>query len=87
MGINYDKVFLGESTLSTEERKKMDKDVFGLPKTKKYPLNDKNHIIKAVQFFHYCPEDDKEELANNIIKRAKELDVKVINHEVLKYIK
>lgn len=41
MGINYDKVFLAESTLSTEERKKMDKDVFGLPKTKKYPLNDK----------------------------------------------
>lgn len=64
---NFLEVILTENSLSSKERNKMSQDIFGLPKQRKYPLNDRKHIIKAVQFFKYCPEEDKKELAINTL--------------------
>lgn len=51
--------------------------MFGLPKTRQYPMPDKAHVIKAIQFFKYCDDKDKPELAKNINRRAKELKMQI----------
>lgn len=59
---------------------------FGLPSERKYPLTDRQHVVKAIQFFSYCPSDKKKELAKNINRRAKELGMKMrIRGEFFKY--
>lgn len=50
---------------------------FGIPENRSYPLNDKNHVIKAVQFFRYVPADKKKILADNINRKAKQLGMKL----------
>ena len=68
---------VNEEKLSTDDRKNLDRKLFGLPEHRKYPLNDKEHVRKAIQFFKFCPAKDKNELAKNINKRIKELDMKI----------
>ena len=68
---------LNEAKLSTEDRKDLDSKMFGLPEQRKYPLNDEEHVRKAVQFFKFCPNDKKNELAKNINKRIKELNMNI----------
>lgn len=63
--------------LTSEQLKALPDDMFGLPKQRKYPMPDKEHVIKAIQFFRYCPDKDKPELAKNINKKAKEYGLKV----------
>lgn len=70
--IDIDKNSIGlESKISTEDRKQLDDSEFGLPKQRKYPLHDKNHVMQAIRMFNYCPKADRNELASNIIKAAK----------------
>ena len=61
--------------LSTKQRNSLNNSTFGIPSLRKYPLNDKEHVLKAIQFFHHCPIEYKKELANNINKKAKEYDI------------
>lgn len=63
--------------LTSEQLKALPDSMFGLPKERKYPMPDKEHVIKAIQFFRYCPDKDKPELAKNINKKAKEYGLKV----------
>jgi len=81
-------LFLNEEELSKEEREKLDDDEFGLPKERKFPLNDAEHVRKAIQFFYHAKDSKKEELAKNILDKAEEYDVKISDDsEVGKYIK
>jgi hypothetical protein len=64
-----------ENQLSSKEREKIPDKLFGLPDERKYPLNDEEHVRKAIQFFKYCPLNKKAVLALNINKRAKQLNM------------
>ena len=63
--------------LTADQLKALPDEMFGLPKTRQYPMPDKAHVIKAIQFFKYCKDEDKPELAKNINRRAKELGMKI----------
>lgn len=73
---------LYEARLDSETRDALPDKMFGLPKDRKYPLNDESHVVKAIQFFKYCPPANRAELAKNINKRAKALDMTItVNKE------
>ncbi len=84
--------YIFEAKINTEDRNKLPDSAFGLPSKRKYPLTDaegkldKKHVLQAVRFFNKADESDKEELAKNILKAAKELDMDYSNwKDVLKY--
>ena len=58
--------YLEEEVLSSSDRKKMPSSSFGLPKEKKFPLNDAAHVRSAISYFHTCPADKKKTLARKI---------------------
>ena len=81
-----------EAKINTEDRNNLPDSAFGLPSKRKYPLTDKDgnldekHILQAVRFFNKADESDKEELAKNILKAAKKLDMDYSNwKDILKY--
>ena len=84
--INFDYIFLFESSLTASEKKVLSDSEFGLPPKRKYPLTDKNHVIKAIQYFKFCPEGDRKELASNILKAAEKFEEKVKSELILKYV-
>jgi hypothetical protein len=63
--------------INSKQRKELSKDEFGLPDERRYPLIDKAHVLKAIQFFKYCPDDKKKTLANNINAKAREYGMKI----------
>lgn len=73
-----------ESELSTKDRNKLDDSDFGIPELREYPLTDESHVLQAVRFFNKAPEEYKHELARNIVKRVKALDMEWNNWDVLK---
>lgn len=66
-----------EKTLSSAERKKLSDFDFGLPEERKFPIHDKAHVLKAIQFFRYCPGNKKKELAKNIKTAADKVGVEI----------
>ena len=73
--------------LTGKQRKNLDKSEFGLPDERKFPLTDKTHVQKAIQFFKYCPPDKKKQLASAINRKAKSLGMKInAKGEFAKYI-
>lgn len=66
-----------EASLTVAERKAIPDKLFGLPMLRKYPLDTEERLRKAIQFFHYCKEENRKELANNIIKRMKALHLDI----------
>ena len=58
---------VNESTLPSKERSKLDDDVFGIPSLRKYPLNDKSHVLAAIRMFNRVDRKHEKELAHNII--------------------
>lgn len=58
---------VNESTLLSKERNKLDDDVFGIPSLRKYPLNDKSHVLAAIRMFNRVDRKHEKELAHNII--------------------
>lgn len=77
--------FVFEAKINTEDRNKLPDSAFGIPSKRKYPLTDKDgkldekHILQAVRFFNKADDEDKPELAKNILKAAKELDMDYSN--------
>lgn len=63
--------------LDTEARDKLPTGVFGIPETRSYPLNDRNHVMAAIKMFKHAPADKKAQLVRNIRRRAKELGMNV----------
>lgn len=45
---------------------------FGIPKLKKYPMPDKDHVRSAIRFFNYVDPKHEQELAEAIIEKAEE---------------
>ena len=76
--------YFSESKISSKQRKKLDDSQFGIPSLRKYPLTDEKHVLQAVRFFNKAPEEYKPELARNIVKRAKELNMDWEKWDVLK---
>ena len=75
--------------LSSKERNDLPDSAFGLPNKRKYPIHDKKHLKSAIRFFNYVDKEDEKELANNIIKQAKKLDVEISvgkNNRLKKYL-
>lgn len=75
--------FSFESKLSTKKRDSLPDSAFGLPKSRAFPLFNKDlkpdttHIKLAMSMFSKCPPKDRKELAKNILKAAKlaQLDI------------
>lgn len=66
---------MNEAKLASNERKALSDDEFGLPEKRKFPLNDKKHVLLAIKFFNRCDKKDQEELAKNIFKAMKKYDI------------
>lgn len=66
---------MNEAKLDSKERKALSDDEFGLPEKRKFPLNDKKHVLLAIKFFNRCDKKDQEELAKNIFKAMKKYDI------------
>lgn len=65
------------SELTSKKRNSLSDSKFGIPSLRKYPLNDEEHVIKAIQMFHHCPIEYKKELAHNINNAAKRYDISI----------
>ena len=69
-----------EKQLTAKERNIMNTSIFGIPELRKYPLNDREHVIKAKQFFKDCPDEYKLQLRSNINKAAKKFGVELMEN-------
>lgn len=69
--------YIEEKALSSKERKELALSDYGLPDKCKYPMTDAAHVQSAIRFFNYVSEDDEQELAQNIIKKAKKFNVPI----------
>lgn len=58
-----------------EKRSDLPDSIFGIPSQRKYPMQDKEHVLSAIKFFNYVDEDHEKELAKNIIKNMKKYDI------------
>ena len=86
--------YILEETLSAKDKKEIPDSMYGLvytdedgKKIRKFPLNDETHVRQAAIFFDRAKgltDEQKRELARNIIKRAKELDMDYSGWESLK---
>jgi hypothetical protein len=66
-----------EEKLTSADRKAMSDSEFGLPKERKYPMNDESHVAAAIALFNKCTEDEKPELARNILWKSKKFKMEV----------
>lgn len=91
--VDFTELFM-EETLTTKDKKELPDSMYGLVyadekgnKVRKFPLNDESHVRQAAIFFDRAKdltEDQKRELARNIVRRAKELDMDYSGWESLK---
>ena len=92
--VNFSELFM-EETLSAKDKKNIPDDQWGLIikndkgeiVERKFPLNDETHVRQAAIFFDRAKglsDDQKRELARNIVRRAKELDMDYSGWESLK---
>lgn len=58
-----------------EKRSDLPDSIFGIPSQRKYPMQDKEHVLSAIKFFNYVDEEHEKELAKNIIKNMKKYDI------------
>lgn len=71
--------------LDTEERRELTNDEFGLPEERAYPMPDAAHVRAAESYFRYCPDENKSELARNIMRKAAEFGVNVRSETILEW--
>ena len=64
-----------QGRVQIKESKDEDNKCYGLPKLKKYPMPDKDHVISAIRFFNYVSPENEKELAKNIKKKMREYDI------------
>lgn len=63
--------------LTSEQRKNLPDDQFGLPSEKAFPMPDESHVRSAIAYFHTCPPKKRKELASNINRMAKKYNMKI----------
>ena len=66
----------GSDRLDTEERKELNDSDFGLPE---------EHVRAAESYFRYATDQQKPELARNILRKAKEFGVDVGSPTILEW--
>jgi ABC-type uncharacterized transport system ATPase subunit len=66
-----------ERAITDEERKKLKDEDFALPEERKFPIHDKAHVQKAIQYFKYIPEAKRKEAAKRIKKAADKFGVHI----------
>lgn len=71
--------------LTAEERRDLDASEFGIPQNHAYPMPDAAHVRAAEAYFRYAPDNEKAELARNILLKAKEYGVNVKSPTVLEW--
>lgn len=62
---------INEAALNAEERRALPSKSFGIPSLRKFPLNDRDHVLQAIRFFNTVDKKHEKELARNIIKAMK----------------
>ena len=67
--------YINEEAITTKQRNSLPDDEFGIPKYRRYPLNDEEHVLLAIRFFNHVEEKFEKELASNIIKKIKQHDM------------
>lgn len=73
--------------LNSKQRQALPDNIFGIPEDRSYPMPDAKHVKSAISFFHKAPENKKKELAKNIARRVKELNIKVVgNCQYMRYL-
>lgn len=75
----------GSDRLDAEERRELSDSDFGLPQERAYPMPDAAHVRAAESYFRYATDEQKPELARNILKKAKEFGVNVESPTILKW--
>lgn len=74
---NHDEYY-NESAMRAKERNALDDSEFGIPRLRKYPLNDQKHVKFAIRMFGHCKDPkDRAELAKRIFAKVKEFDMDV----------
>lgn len=74
---NHDEYY-NESAMKAKERNALDDSEFGIPRLRKYPLNDQKHVKFAIRMFGHCKDPkDRAELAKRIFAKVKEYDMDV----------
>jgi hypothetical protein len=74
------KEYYVESAMKAAQRNELPDSEFGLPRLRKYPLNDEAHVRAAIKMFGHCKDPkDKATLAKRIFAKVNEmnLDVKI----------
>lgn len=83
-------VYYNEAALSAKKRTSLPDDAFGLPRTRQYPLTDKNHVRQAIRMFGRCRSPkDRKILAANILAAIEKfgMDVKIgTSNPLYKYV-
>ncbi len=69
--------------LTTEERRELSDDAFGIPSRREFPLVDAAHVRAAESYFRYAPEADKPALARRILHQAAEYGVEIHSETIL----
>ena len=70
-------IFLTERVLTTEARKRLKDEDFGIPEERKFPLHDATHVRSAASYFHKAPEGKRKALAARIVAAAKSHKVEI----------
>jgi 2-hydroxychromene-2-carboxylate isomerase len=68
-----------EKVLTSAGRRRLHPETFAVEYDgeEHFPLNDANHIRSAISYFHKCPKDKQEELAEKIFKKAKKYGIEI----------
>lgn len=66
---------ISENKLAAIDRKKLPDSAFGVPEKRKFPLNDRAHVIAAIKFFNRADDEDKEYLAKRIKAAMKKYNI------------
>lgn len=66
-----------EAVLSEEERDALPNESFGLPDERKFPLNDRTHVVQAIRMFSHCPKSKQKELRKNIHKAIRKFGMDI----------
>ena len=78
---------MSENSLAKDDKK------FGVPQQKKFPMPDADHVRSAIKFFNYVSPKYEKQLAEAIIRRAKEYSIDLSemsigdNNRFKKYVK
>lgn len=73
--IEIENQLIQESALSSEDINDLIDKSFGLPSLRKYPLNDKEHVLQAIRMFNHVDIEHEKELASNILRFMKKYKI------------